>query len=166
MSTPQPLTPDEHVRSSGAPGTTTAAAGARAAGLLAEACRPAASAGASSSLRLEVVRDLALGVERELDAVARSTAEDVTPDLLIEAALRCADLATLAACNAGPALPEAGPVVQRAAGAARDLRSLAESRSGQLEKEHAENLLRDTRGIDWRVDLASRQVEEPPDKGP
>lgn len=160
MPAPEPLIPDEHERSSGAPGTAAAAAGARAAGLLAEACRPAASGGASS-LRLEVIRHLALGIERELDAVARSTAEDATPDLLIEAALRCADLATLAACNAGPVLPEAGTVVQRAAGAARDLRSLAESESGRLEKEHPENLLRDTRGIDWRVDLATRQVEEP-----
>jgi hypothetical protein len=112
-----------------------------------------------------VVRDLALGIERELDAVARSAAGDVTPDLLIEAALRCADLATLAACNAGPALPEASTVVQRAAGAARDLRSLAESESDQREKEHAENLLRDARGVEWRVVLATRQVEEPPEDG-
>lgn len=155
---PEPLTPDERARSSGA---RAAAAGARAAGLLAESCRSAAAGRAS--LRLEVVRGLALGIERELDAVARS---DAIPDLLAEAALRCADLATLAACNAGPALPEAGTVVQRAAEAAWALRSLAEAGSSRLEKEHAENLLRDARGVDWRVDLAARQVEETPGEGP
>lgn len=159
MSPPEPLTPDEHERSSDAPGTAAAKAGARAAGLLAEACRSTASG--ASSPRSEMVRRLAQDIERELDAVARSAAEDTTPDLLVEAALRCADLATLAACNAGPALPEAATVVQRAAGAARELRSLAESGSARLEKGHAENLLRDTRGVGWRVDLAIRQIEEP-----
>ncbi|HSK99931.1 MAG TPA: hypothetical protein VK869_06305 [Rubrobacteraceae bacterium] len=156
MSAPEPLAPDGDERSSGAPGMAPAAVGARAAGLLSGACRPV---GGASSLRLEVVRCLALSIERELDAVARSAAEDATPDLLVEAALRCADLATLAACNAGPALPEAGTVVRRAAVAARDLRSLAESRSIRLENEHAESLRRDARGVGWRVDLASRQVE-------
>lgn len=132
---------------------------------MAEACRPEPSGGAAS-LRLGVVRCLALGIERELDAVARCASEDPTPDLLIEAALRCADLATLAACNAGPALREAGTVVKRAAGAVQDLRSLAESGCGRLGKEHAENLLRDIRGIGWRVDLATRQVKEITDRGP
>lgn len=154
----EPFAPDERAWSSGA------RAGGRAAGLLAESCRSAAAGRAS--LRLEVVRGLALGIERELDAVARAAAGNAIPDLLAEAALRCADLATLAACNAGPALPEAGTVVQRAAEAARALHSLAEAGSSRLEKEHAENLLRDARGVDWRVDLATRQVEETPGEGP
>ena len=140
------------------PGALAAAAGARSAGLLGEACRRAMASG-GPPLRLEVVRDLATETERELDALARSAAP--APDLLAEAALRCADLATLAACNADAGLPEAGAVVHLAAGAARALRLLVEAESDRLEKGHAENVLRDARGVGWRVDLAVRQIEIP-----
>jgi hypothetical protein len=155
MSAPKPLTPDENRWSSGA---RAAAEGARAAGLLGEACRSVLAGRAS--LHLEVVRALALGIERELDAAARSAAREATPDLLAEAALRCADLATLAASNVTRDLPEAATVVRRAAGAARALRTLVETGNDGLEGGHAENLLRDARGVGWRVDLAVRQVEE------
>lgn len=140
------------------PGALVAATGARSAGLLGEACRRALASG-GPPLRLEVVRDLAADLERELDALARS--EEPTPDLLAEAALRCSDLATLAACNADAGLPEAGAVVHLAAGAARALRLLVEAESDSLGSEHAANVLRDVRGVGWRVDLAVRQIEAP-----
>lgn len=157
MPHPEPPTPRSGGRSTAEPGTLAAAEGARAAGLL------AATVGDAPSPRLEMVRALALDIRRELEATARTAAAEITPDLLVEAALRCADLATLAACNAGPELTGAGAVARRAARAARELRSAAESGSPALEREHAENLLRDARGIGWRVDLACRQVE--PEQG-
>lgn len=158
MAFPTRQAPDE----SHTPGALIAATGARSAGLLGEACRRAL-AREGPDRRLEVVRDLALEIERELDAVARTTGMNVAaPDLLSEAALRCADLATLAACNAGAKIPEAGAVVHLAAGAARALRILVEAGSDRLEKEHAENVLRDVRGVRWRVDLAVRQIDGPP----
>ena len=134
-------------------------AGALAASLLVDACLPRPD----NSLRLEVVGDLARDLERRLEALADS--EDT--DSLIEAALACADLATLAACNVQD-LPEAGrplatAAVHLAAGTARALISLAESRTGVLDDTHAENTLRDARSAGWRADLAVRQIEDPQD---
>ena len=84
---------------------TPADAGALAAGLLVDACGPHAE----DSLRLEVVRDLALDLGRRLEVLA---GEDFAGDSLVEAALACADLATLAACNL-PALPDGDSLSQR-----------------------------------------------------
>jgi hypothetical protein len=137
-------------------------AGARAAGLLADACRVAPD---RSSLRLEVVGDLASDIRRQLEALAGSLGKDASSgdlsvDLLVEAALRCADLANLAACNARELRPGAGAtVVHLAAGVARALRVLVEAGSEGLGEEHAENALRDVRGAGWRVDLAVRQLD-------
>ena len=134
-------------------------AGALAAGLLADACRPHPD----NSPRLEVVRDLALDLERRLEALADLSAEDI--DSLIEAALACADLATLAACNL-PVVsdrPLATASVHLAAGAGRALISLADSKSGAMDTTHAQNTLRDARSAGWRVDLAVRQIEDPQD---
>jgi hypothetical protein len=136
-------------------------AGARAAGLLEEACRSESA----DSLRFAVVRDLALDIERGLDALARS--EDAAePDLLAEAALRCADLANLAACNAPELPPDEAPraiaAARLAAGAVRDLRPLVEAGSGDLEAEHAGNLIRDVRSAAWRAEFAARLVDESP----
>lgn len=133
-------------------------AGALAAGLLVESCRITPD----NSLSLEVVRDLALDLERRLDALSHSDEASQPPDSLVEAALACADLATLAACNL-PGLPEDGEpfaaaAVHLAAGAARALAVLVEARA--LEGTHAENALRDARGALWRADLAVRQTEE------
>jgi hypothetical protein len=135
-------------------------AGARAAGLLEEACRPEAA----GSLRLAVVRDLALDIKRELDALARSAGEDAAaPDLLTEAALRCADLANLAACNIPELPPDAAQravtAARLAAGAVHDLRSLVETNSRDLNEEHTENLLRDVRSAAWRAEFALRLVD-------
>jgi hypothetical protein len=138
------------------PKRTPAEAGALAAGLLADACRQYAE----GSQRLGVVRDLALDLGSRLEVLA---AEDTAADSLVEAALACADLATLAACNL-PALPDgdrplATAAVHLAAGTTRALIPLVEAEAVTLEKPHAENMLRDARSANWRADLAVSQVE-------
>jgi hypothetical protein len=136
-------------------------AGIRAAKLLEEACRP--TVGSANSLQLEVVRDLAQDIGQQLDVLAGL---DNAPDVLAEAALRCADLANLAACNVSELpsqeAPRAIEAARLAAGAVRDLRSLAEAESGDPDEEHVGNLLRDVRGAAWRAEFAARQVEELP----
>jgi hypothetical protein len=134
---------------------TPADAGVLAAGLLVDACRPHLE----ESLRLEVVRDLALDLGRRLEVLA---GEDFAADSLVESALACADLATLASCNL-TAFPEgerplATAAVHLAAGAARALIPLIESEAGATEEAYAENKLRDARSAGWRADLAVRQV--------
>jgi hypothetical protein len=138
-----------------APKSTPTEAGALAAGLLADACKPHAE----GSLRLEVVRNLALDLGRRLEALA---AEGTAADSLVDAALACADLATLAACNLS-ALPDgerplATAAVHLAAGASRALISLTEAEAVTLEKPYAENMLRDVRSAHWRADLAASQL--------
>jgi hypothetical protein len=134
---------------------TPADAGALAAGLLAEAC----GTHAENTLRLAVVRDLALDLGRRLEVLA---SEDFAADSLVEAALGCADLATLAACNV-PALPDgdrplAAAATHLAAGATRALISLVEWEAGILDGSYAENTLRDARSAGWRADLAVKQL--------
>jgi hypothetical protein len=135
-------------------------AGVRAAGLLEEACRSAAA----NSLQLEVVRDLALDIGRELGALADLARENDAPDVLTEAALHCADLANLAACNAPELPPDAAPraavAARLAAAAVRDLRSLVEG--GDPDEERVGNLLRDLRSAAWRAEFATLLVDEPP----
>jgi hypothetical protein len=138
-------------------------AGARAASLLEEACRVTPEV--TASLQLAVVRDLAQDTGRELDALARFAWEDATAlDVLAEAALRCADLANLAACNVRELPPDAAPraaaAARLAAGAVRALRPLIETGSGKLDEEHAGNLLRDVRAATWRAEFADRLVDE------
>jgi hypothetical protein len=134
---------------------TPADAGALAAGLLVDACQPHSE----DSLRLEVVRDLAQDLGSRLEVLA---GEDFAADSLVEAALACADLATLAACNL-PAIPDrersiATAAVHLAAGAARALIPLVESEAETLKEPYAENTLRDARSAGWRADLAVRQI--------
>ncbi len=157
-SSPPPASLDEH-RGLLDAGAVAISSGARAAGLLGEACRTVPEQG---SLRYEVVRDLASDIELQLDALARSIGEDACAvDLLVEAMLLCADLAILAACNAWELRPGAGTtVVHLSSGAARALGLLVETGSQDLAGEHAENSLRDVRGAGWRVDLAVRQLDE------
>jgi hypothetical protein len=136
---------------------TPADAGALAAGLLVDACGPYVE----NSLRLKVVRDLSLDLGRRLEVLA---GEDFAADSLIEAALACADLATLAACNLS-ALPDgdrplAAAAVHLAAGATHALISLVESEAGTLDEAYAENTLRDARSAGWRADLAVRQISD------
>ena len=130
-----------------------AAAGALAAGLLVEACQTASG----GTLGLRVVGDLALDLERRLEAFSRPEGEDD----LVEAALACADLATLAACNLPNLPPEGGPrataAVHLSAGATRALVALIKP-GADRRGTHAENDLRDARGALWRADLAARQI--------
>lgn len=134
--------------------TGVASAGVRAAGLLAEAC------GAGEGLHLETVRGLAEDLGRGLS----SPSAVGTPDSLVDAALACADLATLAVCNIA-ALPEQGrpsaaAATHLAAGAARALAALAEAGIGDPEDAYSENALRDLRSAGWKADLAVRQLGE------
>lgn len=134
-----------------------ASAGVLAADLLAEACR----SGNEDDLRLETVRGLAADLGRRL-ASLYDTADGGTPDSLVEAALACADLATLAVCNI-PGLPEGGKglgaaATHLAAGATHAL--LALGRNGGPQDAHAENISRDARSAGWKADLAVRQLGE------
>jgi hypothetical protein len=133
-------------------------AGARAARLLEEACRSAAA----NSLQLELVRDLALDIGRELDALGSLARETSAPEVVTEAALHCADLANLAACNAPELPPDTAPqavtAARLAAGAVSDLRSLVED--GDPGEERPENLLRDLRSAAWRAEFATLLVDE------
>jgi hypothetical protein len=138
---------------------TPADAGALAACLLVEGCRM----NSDGSPNLAVVSDLALDLEHRLDALSQPE-ENQLSDSLVEAALACADLATLAACNLS-GLPEKGErlavaAAHLSAGATRALVVLVEARAGILGETHAENTLRDARGALWRADLAVRQIEE------
>ena len=138
---------------------TPADAGALAAGLLVEVCPTTPEAPPGQ----KVVRGLALDLERRLGALSRT--EDQQPDSLVEAALACADLATLAACNLSGLPEDRGPLaaaaVQLSAGAARALVVLVEAGAATLDEAHAENTLRDARGALWRADLAVRQIQDP-----
>jgi hypothetical protein len=135
--------------------------GALAANLLAEACR------ATDAPRFAVVRELTLDIGRQLDALADLAREDVTPDFLAEAAICCADLANLAACNAPDLPPGAAPraveAARLAAGAVDALCPMVEAGSGDPGSEH---LLRDVRSAAWRARFAARLVEGSPGKGP
>jgi hypothetical protein len=139
-------------------------AGARAARLLEEACRSAAES--ANPLQLEVVRELALEIGRQLGALAGLARENSAPDILTEAAVRCADLANLAACNAPDLPPDAAPraatAARLAAGAVRDLRTLVESDGGDPDEEHTGNLLRDLRSAAWRAEFATSLVDGSP----
>jgi hypothetical protein len=136
-------------------------AGVRAAELLEETCLSALES--ANSLQLEVVRDLAADIRRQLDALAGLAREDAAPDILAEAALRCADLANLAACNASKLppgrVPRALAAARLAAGAVRDLRSLVEADNGEPDGEHLENVLRDVRSAAWRAEFAGRLAD-------
>ena len=131
-----------------------ASAGVLAAELLAEACET------EGGLRLETVRGLAEDLGRGL----RRPAGGGGTDSLVEAALACADLATLAACNVAAlpdrARPPAAAATHLAAGAARALAALGEAEIADREDAYAGNALRDLRSAGWKADLAVRQLEE------
>ena len=131
--------------------TRVASAGVLAAELLVEAC------GAGDNLQAETVRDLAEDLGRGLAAPV----EAAGADSLVESALACADLATLAACNvAGLDGPPAVAATHLAAGAARALAALAEVEIGAPGDGYAENASRDLRSAVWKADLAVRQLGE------
>jgi hypothetical protein len=132
-----------------------ASAGALAAELLAEACR----LGPEDDLRLGTVRELAADLGRRLSSLVETPAGG-TSDSLVEAALACADLATLAVCNV-PDLPEGGRALgaaatQLAAGTTHALLALVGE--GVPQDAHAENVSRDARSAGWKADLALHQI--------
>lgn len=131
------------------------AAGALAAELLVGAC-------ASDDPRVVTVRDVA----RDLGLGLSSLSEAGTSGSLVEAALSCADLATLAACNlsglSDDARPGAVASTHLAAGTTRALVALVEAEfdAGDAgDGAYAENVLRDVRSAGWKADLAVRQLD-------
>lgn len=132
-----------------------AAAGAVAAGLLADACENGSDASVGSA-QLTAVLSLARDLRQDLEVYSSGEAE---PDVLAEVAGRCADLASLAACNVAhvPAegFAKAVSATHLAAGAARALGASIEAAepSGGYG-------IRDARGAGWRARLAARQVDE------
>ena len=129
-----------------------ASAGVLAAELLVEACE------AGDGLHLKTVRGLAEDLGRGLRRPV-GVGEIAS---LVEAALACADLATLATCNVA-ALPDRGrpaaaAATHLAAGAARALVALGEAGIGDADDAYAGNALRDLRSAGWKADLAVRQL--------
>ena len=129
-------------------------AGALAADLLVDACRT----GSENPLRLQIVKGLASDLGRRLADLAG----EYSADYLVEAALVCADLATLAACNlsaiSDDERPRATAAVHLAAGVAWALIPLIEAEAAALDETTAGNTLRDARSAGWRADLATRQA--------
>lgn len=137
--------------------TDLASAGVLAAELLVGAC------GAGDGLQAETVRGLAEDLGRGLDALSESELSGAgTTGSLVEAALACADLATLAACNVAalPDPPAAAAAAHLAAGTARALVALGEAGIGSPGSAYVENALRDLRSAGWKADLAVRQFGE------
>lgn len=131
--------------------TNLASAGVLAAELLVGAC------GTGDGLHASTVRGLAEDLGRVLSSPSGSS------DAPVEAALACADLATLAACNVS-ALPEedrpaAVAAAHLAAGATRALVALAEAGRGP-NGAHAAHAAKDVRSAGWKADLAVRQLGE------
>lgn len=116
--------------------------------------------GGRHSLYLRSVADLARDLGNDLNSLDR------TPDVpsaasLVSAALRAADLATLAAC-ALQELPPHSPECPRIAAAAHT--ACGAARSLALERRATENgedyAALDLRGAEWRASLAARQTDE------
>lgn len=135
---------------------TVATAGVTAADLLVEAC------GSGDDLLTGTVRDLAYDLAQSLASPSGRAGSAV------EAALLCADLATLAACNAAALPNRSGAVAAThlAAGTARALAALAVAGAGAPGDVYAENALRDARSARWKADLAVRQLGETDHSGP
>ncbi len=139
-----------------AAGWAAACTGARAAALLETACEVALAR--AESPRAAEIRSLAGDLRVRLDAMIEPGG-GVEPDLLPEAALRCADLANLAASNAEILPPgAAGAIVNLCAGAVRALRAALES--GRPEDGLSGYAPVETKSALWRVELAVRQLEE------
>lgn len=131
-------------------------AGALAASLLVDACQT----NSENSLQLEVVGSLALDLRGRLEVLS---GRGSTASSLIESALACADLASLAACNlqalSDNERPLAEAAVHLAAGTTRALIPLIEAELVAMDETGAEYTRKDARSACWRVDLAVRQLE-------
>ncbi|MCA3748927.1 MAG: hypothetical protein IN808_07280 [Rubrobacter sp.] len=109
---------------------------------------------------LGMARDLAEDLGRQLEALASlPPSEKSSLDALLEAALRCGDLATLAACNAGYLSPHGRRLALEAARKAREV--TAGVLAGlEDDREAPGYALRDARSADWKASLALRQLGE------
>ncbi|QYJ15803.1 hypothetical protein Rxycam_01631 [Rubrobacter xylanophilus DSM 9941] len=107
------------------------------------------------SQRLEMVRELARDLRCQLETLSVLARSEASPDVLVEAALRCGDLATLAACNAASLSPCGRRLALEAA---RDAREVTAGVLDALGEKPPENALRDARSADWRASLALRQL--------
>ncbi len=114
---------------------------------------------------MEVVGNLARDIRQQLEVLARYAGENgEPPDSLVEAALACADLATLAACILRELTPDAArrtaSAVREAVDAVGDLSALVETEAKSLEGAYADYVMRDIRAAGWRAGLAARQADE------
>ena len=136
-----------------------AAAAVGAANLLEEAW-----ANASDPLRSEVVRELARSLGEEIEALTGPAHRVAPADARVEAALRAADVANLAASSladlSGEGAAKAVAAAHLAAGAARALCALAEADVSDLDGDHARYALKDVRSAAWRARFAVRQTDE------
>lgn len=135
-------------------------AGSSAAELLRTACEQ--SSENNYDKRISLVRDLAGDIEDQLGELANHATKSSSLNLISETALRCADLANLAACNLD-ALQDnealrAAAGVHLAAGTVNALRILAEGAADRQESSTA--ALREVHGAGWRTDLTVRQASE------
>lgn len=127
------------------------------------ACRHSREAQDSERrLYLGTVADLARSLGDDLNSLAQPTNASSSA-ALVSAALRAADLATLAAC-ALPELPPHSPEYHRvaasahaASGAARSLALEHRALGASNEEDYAAY---DLRGAEWRASLAARQTDE------
>ena len=136
------------------------AAGTLAAGLLEASWRTAPG----DTLRAGVVRELAQSLGNELEAIVGHAGDAAPADALVEAALRAADVANLAASSladlSGESAAEAVAAAHLAAGAARALVALAEAGASDLDGDRAEYVLKDARSAAWRARFAVRLTDE------
>lgn len=144
-------------------------AGALAAAALERACRDHTyDRDGRLGLYLDSVEGLARGLGMELtvlsDRIDESPGVGSAGAALVSAALRAADLATLATC-ALPELPPESAVYLRTAATARlaaaSARSLVlEHRALSPSEETTDYVARDLRSVEWRAGLAAQQAEE------
>ena len=138
-----------------------AAAGALAADLLEASCRRPAP---EDPLRVGVVRELAQSLKEELEALGRHPGDAARADALVEAALRAADVANLAASSladlSGEGAAKAVAAAHLAAGTARALCALIEAGASKLDGDRAEYTLKDARSAAWRARFAVRLTDE------
>lgn len=130
---------------------------------LEQSCRQSRGAqDAEQRLYLESVADLARDLGGDLDSLAQPPNAS-SQAALVSAALRAADLATLAAC----ALPELQPhspeyyrVAASAHAASGAARSLALEHRALGANNGEDYAAYDLRGAEWRASLAARQTDE------
>lgn len=133
-------------------------AAALAAGLLAEAWSPAPE---TPPTRASVTRELALTLRADLEALTGGQDDPLPWNVVVEGALRAADVANLAAASlldlSGTSVHDAVAATHLAAGASKALCALVGGEGAEGRTEYA---LKDARSAAWRAGLAARQADE------